>query len=91
MTLGVGTLTRAGLAMKRTTAFLAAITFCAACSTAYALYSVMPRGLAQKLAIRIGTVAEAVTHPLVGPMAPSSITPSASPSENNSRPPGHTS
>jgi hypothetical protein len=30
--------------MKRTTAFLAAITFCAVCSTAYALYSVSDKG-----------------------------------------------
>jgi hypothetical protein len=44
MTWGVGTLTLSGVAMKRTTAFLAAIAFCTACSIAYADYGVSDKG-----------------------------------------------
>jgi hypothetical protein len=44
MTRGVGPLAPWGVTMKRTTAFLAVIAFCAVCSSAFALYSVSEKG-----------------------------------------------
>jgi hypothetical protein len=44
MTWGFGTLVLPGVAMKRTTAFLASIAFCTACSIAFADYGVSDKG-----------------------------------------------